>query len=58
MPRSRFYPGWAQLQGELATLSSDRVHVMAANAGHHLNRDDPELVIKTIADLMRRVRKG
>jgi pimeloyl-ACP methyl ester carboxylesterase len=56
--RSRFYPGWAQLQDELAALSTDSVHVVAANAGHHLNRDDPELVVNTITDLVRRARKS
>jgi pimeloyl-ACP methyl ester carboxylesterase len=55
--RSRFYPGWAQLQDELAELSTDSVHVVAANAGHHLNRDDPELVVEVIADLVHRVRQ-
>ena len=44
--RSRFYEGWIQLQDELAELSADSVHVVAADAGHHLNRDDPELVAR------------
>jgi pimeloyl-ACP methyl ester carboxylesterase len=56
--RSRFYEGWIQLQGELAGLSSDSVHVVAAHAGHHLNRDDPELVIETISGLVSRVRQA
>jgi pimeloyl-ACP methyl ester carboxylesterase len=55
--RSHFYPGWIQLQNELAELSTDSVHVVAANAGHHLNRDDPELVVQTIIDLVRRARQ-
>jgi pimeloyl-ACP methyl ester carboxylesterase len=54
--RSRFYQGWIQLQRELAALSADSVHVVAANAGHHVQRDDPELVITAITDLIRRVR--
>jgi pimeloyl-ACP methyl ester carboxylesterase len=52
--RSRFYEGWIQLQRELAALSSDRIHVVAARSGHHVHRDDPELVINTISDLARR----
>jgi pimeloyl-ACP methyl ester carboxylesterase len=56
--RSRFYPGWAQLQDDLAALSTDSVHVVAASAGHYVHRDDPELVINTITDLVRRVRQA
>lgn len=52
--RSRFYRGWIQLQRELAALSTDSVHVVAVRSGHHLNRDDPDLVVKTIAELVRR----
>lgn len=55
--RSRFYSVWAQLQDELAALSSDSVHVVSANSGHHVQRDDPELVIRTITDLVGRVRQ-
>jgi pimeloyl-ACP methyl ester carboxylesterase len=54
--RSRFYPGWARLQDDLAALSANSFHVVAANAGHQVQRDDPELVIKTITELVRRVR--
>jgi pimeloyl-ACP methyl ester carboxylesterase len=57
--RSRFYTsGWMQLQEELAALSSDSVHVVAPNSGHHVHRDDPELVVNTITDLVRRVRQA
>jgi pimeloyl-ACP methyl ester carboxylesterase len=53
--RSRFYEGWIQLQRELAALSSDSIHVVAANSGHHVQRDDPQLVVSTITGLVRRV---
>jgi hypothetical protein len=57
--RSRFYnSGWMQLQDELAALSTDSIHVVAASAGHHVHRDDPELVIDTISGLVRRVRQA
>lgn len=56
--RSRFYRGWIQLQGELAELSTDSTHVVAAASGHHVHRDDPDLVISTITDLVRRVRQS
>jgi pimeloyl-ACP methyl ester carboxylesterase len=51
--RARFYPAWAQLQDELADLSADSRHVVAANAGHHVHCDDPGLVTKVVADLVR-----
>lgn len=52
--RSRFYEGWIQLQRELAALSSDSIHVVAARSGHHVQRDDPELVVSTITGVVRR----
>lgn len=52
--RSRFYQRWIHLQHELAALSGDSVHMVATNAGHHVHQDDPELVVDTIADLLRR----
>lgn len=39
--RNRFYPAWARLQAELARLSTRGTHAVAANAGHHVQRDDP-----------------
>lgn len=56
--RSRFYQGWIELQRELAALSADSVHTVAASAGHHIQRDDPELVITAITDLIRRARRN
>lgn len=54
--RSRFYPAWAALQSENAALSADSVHIVAPNAGHHVQRDDPELVVTALADLVQRAR--
>jgi pimeloyl-ACP methyl ester carboxylesterase len=47
---------WAQLQDELAALSSDSVHVHAEQGGHYLQLDEPDLVIQAIRDLVRRCR--
>jgi pimeloyl-ACP methyl ester carboxylesterase len=47
---------WAELQDELAALSTCSTHVEADHGGHHLNRDNPELVARVIADLVERVR--
>jgi pimeloyl-ACP methyl ester carboxylesterase len=55
--RSRFYPAWLELQQELAALSADSVHVVAPSAGHLVHRDDPDLVIGAITDLLHRIRE-
>ncbi len=54
--RSRFYPAWAALQNELTRLSPDSVHLVSESAGHHVQRDDPQLVINAITGLLERVR--
>jgi len=54
--RSRFYLAWAQLQDELAGLSANSTHVVAVKAGHHVQCDDPQLVIQVVADLVRSAR--
>jgi pimeloyl-ACP methyl ester carboxylesterase len=56
--RSRFYAGWVPLQKELATLSTNSTHIVANHGGHHLNRDNPELVARVMADLVKRVRSA
>jgi pimeloyl-ACP methyl ester carboxylesterase len=55
--RSRFYPVWLQLQDELADLSTSSTHVIAACAGHHVQLDEPGLVIETVVELLGRVRQ-
>src|ERR1700684_4023023 len=55
--RARFYPAWAPLQDELADLSANSTHVVAANAGHPVHCDDPGLVIQVVADLVRHARR-
>jgi pimeloyl-ACP methyl ester carboxylesterase len=47
---------WAQLQDELAALSSDSVHTHAERGGHYLQFDEPDLVVNAILDLVRRCR--
>jgi pimeloyl-ACP methyl ester carboxylesterase len=54
--RSRFYPSWVVLQEELATLSTNSVHVIADHGGHQLNWDNPELVAKVIINVVHRAR--
>ena len=47
---------WAQMQDELAALSSDSIHIHAERGGHYLQRDDPDLVVQAIRDLVWRCR--
>jgi pimeloyl-ACP methyl ester carboxylesterase len=55
--RSRSYRVWAQLQDELAGLSTSSTHVTAGCAGHHVQQDDPGLVIETLVELLGQVRQ-
>jgi pimeloyl-ACP methyl ester carboxylesterase len=52
----RGWPVWAQMQDELAALSSDSKHIQAERAGHYLHLDDPDLVVQAIRELVRRSR--
>jgi pimeloyl-ACP methyl ester carboxylesterase len=52
----RGWPVWSQLQDELATLSSDSVHMTAVRAGHNVHLDEPMLVVQAIRDLVDRCR--
>jgi pimeloyl-ACP methyl ester carboxylesterase len=47
---------WAQMQDELAALSTDSEHLNARKAGHYIHLDEPDLVIQVIRDLVRRCR--
>jgi pimeloyl-ACP methyl ester carboxylesterase len=47
-------PGWGQLQDELAALSTGSSHITADGSRHYVHLDDPELVIQTIRDVVRR----
>lgn len=52
------WPTWAQLQDELAALSSRSEHLHAKTAGHYVHRDEPDLVVQAIRDLVRRCRRS
>ena len=47
---------WAQMQDELAALSTDGEHIKAQEAGHPVHLDEPDLVIQAIRDLVGRCR--
>jgi len=43
---------WGELQRSLAKLSSDGEVIVAANSGHHVHIDEPELVINAIISML------
>jgi pimeloyl-ACP methyl ester carboxylesterase len=47
-------PIWAQLQAELADLSTSSDHIIAHGCGHFVHLDDPDLVVKAIQTLLHR----
>jgi pimeloyl-ACP methyl ester carboxylesterase len=51
------WPAWAELQNELAALSSASIHIYAVNAGHNVHLDDPGVVVQAISDLVEQCRQ-
>lgn len=49
---------WLVLQAELVALSRQAIQVIAQRAGHHVHRDEPQLVAQVIGDLVEQVRAG
>jgi pimeloyl-ACP methyl ester carboxylesterase len=49
---------WTRFQAELATLSSNTLHVLARDSGHVIQNDAPDLVKAAIAAVLRSVREG
>jgi hypothetical protein len=47
---------WAELQAELAALSSNGRQVIAEDAGHYVHLDRPQLVIDVIREVVEAVR--
>jgi pimeloyl-ACP methyl ester carboxylesterase len=45
---------WAQLQNELAGLSTRSTHVVAKNSGHYIQLDRPDLVIAAVHRILER----
>jgi pimeloyl-ACP methyl ester carboxylesterase len=56
--RARWYATWSVLQAEFSGLARDSRHTIAGRAGHHMHRDDPELVADTLRDLVSRARRA
>jgi pimeloyl-ACP methyl ester carboxylesterase len=47
-----------ELQAELASLSSQSLHMLADQSGHFVQRDQPEVVVTAIRHVMEAVRRG
>jgi hypothetical protein len=47
---------WHDLQADLAGLSANRRHIVASDVGHYVHKDDPELVITAIRDVLHSAR--
>jgi pimeloyl-ACP methyl ester carboxylesterase len=46
--RRKYYPSWLQMQREYPELSTRSHQVIADFAGHHLQLDDPDLVVREL----------
>ncbi len=54
----RIEQGWHKLQCELTALSSQSKHIIAENSGHLINKDEPELLIESIWEVVMQVRRA
>lgn len=54
--REAWYPGWLQLQDDLATLSNCTTRLFAEHAGHHVHLDDQDFVVEAIRNVVSQVR--
>ena len=50
-------PVWSALQAELAALSDDSEHIIAAHSGHGLHFDEPAVVVNAFRDVLARARR-
>ena len=49
---------WTALQRDLVNESPRGTHIIARQSGHYIQKDEPELVIQTIRDLVMQARQG
>lgn len=53
---AKFRQVWLETQQDLAKLSPHATHLICERCGHYIHRDDPELVVGTIGDMLRGAR--
>lgn len=51
-----FWPAWYELHDDLARLSFNSRHVVSRSPDHHLNEDDPRLILTAVGQVVRSVR--
>lgn len=51
-----FDRAWDEMQDELAKLSTKGMHLKAEQSGHYIHWDQPELVVKTIQQIVKILR--
>jgi pimeloyl-ACP methyl ester carboxylesterase len=56
MQKGRAWQIWHDLHAELAGLSSNQRHIVARHPGHYVHKNDPDLVISAIRDVVHSVR--
>ena len=49
---------WTALQRDLVNESPRGTHIIAPKSGHYIQKNEPELVIRTIKDLVMQARQG
>jgi pimeloyl-ACP methyl ester carboxylesterase len=54
----RLWQAWHGLQRELAGLSRNSRHLVSDSPNHYLNEGDPDLIVATVIDVVRRARDG
>jgi len=50
-------PDWPAWQSELLQLSSNSRQIIAANSGHNIQLDEPQVVVEAIRQMIERVRE-
>jgi pimeloyl-ACP methyl ester carboxylesterase len=53
-----FHDAWAQMQEELAQLSTRSTHVIAKNGGHYIQLDRPDVVIEAVRNVVEQARQA
>ena len=53
-----FIREWPRLHADLATRSSDSIHLIAFGAGHMIQDESPDLVTATIGEVLTTIRSG
>lgn len=46
-----------EMQKHLLALSPRNTQIVAANAGHHIKRDDPEFLVHVLRDMIAELRQ-